>query len=394
MKPSTKFVLAFFSTIALTGVASAALSLAVRYKPYGVPDHRRIEYEQKVTEQQRRHRLVEELADDAKPMAVIKNRIHDFGMLDPHTTTSHAFDVSNEGQHPLTLSVSQTSCKCTVGKLDQEIVMPGETTKVTLTWNTGYQTDHYEQTATLTTNDPLQRSISLKVQGEIRAELIAPAHVNFPRADIGQLVETDFLVHSQLWNDFTIKEISSDLQAFMWSVEPVFLEDPELGDHEAKSAWRIKIAAVGSRAGEIAGTLTLTVVPDNGGDPLTRTLSASGKVRAPVNFYSNDIHKTEGLDIGTLVSGKEYLFHVVVRSRGDVARNLEVLDIKPDQLQTSLEPLSQEGSYRLTIRVPADCPRATFNSPQKHGYVQVGDPQDKSFSNWFPLHGAVVVLAK
>jgi hypothetical protein len=31
-----------------------------------------------------------------------------------------------------------------------------------------------------------------------------------------------------------------------------------------------------------------------------------------------------------------------------------------------------------------------FNVPEKHGYVEVGDPDDELFSSWFPVKGAVV----
>ena len=33
-----------------------------------------------------------------------------------------------------------------------------------------------------------------------------------------------------------------------------------------------------------------------------------------------------------------------------------------------------------------------FNADSKHGYVHVGDPNDETFSNWFPVVGAVVSI--
>ena len=76
------------------------------------------------------------------------------------------------------------------------------------------------------------------------------------------------------------------------------------------------------------------------------------------------------------------------------SRSIDVLDIQPAELQATLTPMSTAGSYQLTITVPADCPRVIFNTDHKRGYVQVGDPQDKDYSNWFPLIGAVVTLAQ
>ncbi len=265
-------------------------------------------------------------------------------------------------------------------------------TEVTMTWNTGYQADHYQQTATLTTNDPLAKSITLTVSGEVRAEFITPDSVDFKTSDRAELTESSFVVFSQLWKSFTVENIECDLDGFEWNAEPVASHVPELVDREARSAWRIRVFAFSESYGEFKGNITLTVRPDTGAADVVRSLACAGKVRAPIGFYSPDIHKTEGLDIGTVVSDKEHEFHLVVRSRSDHDRKIEVLDVKPEELSASLTPLSQPGSYRLTLTVPAGCPMVVFNADQQHGYVQVGDADDKSFSNWFPLYGAVATV--
>ena len=101
-----------------------------------------------------------------------------------------------------------------------------------------------------------------------------------------------------------------------------------------------------------------------------------------------------GEPFGTLVAGKAHRFNLVVRARGAGERKIEVLDVQPPELRASLVPMPTEGSYRLTLEVPEDCPMVVFNTHQKHGYVHVGDPRDKdNFSNWFPVNGAVVELA-
>ncbi len=374
--------------------AATALTLVVDYKPWGVPDHRRAEYEEKVAKVQQRTKLLEELQDKAKPIAVVPSKTHDFGMLDPHTTAVHSFEIENKGEHPLVLQVHETSCKCTVGKLDHDLLGPGESTKVTMTWNTGYKAEEYQQTATLVTNDPLNKHITLTVKGEVRAELIAPDSVKFKASNPAETTEVSFVVFSQLWDDFTVTEVKCGLQGFEWHAEPIAASAAELGDFDAKSAWRVRVFAHSNDYGEFGDEIELTMQPDAGGDAVVRTVAASGRVRAPISFISPDIHKHEGLDIGTLTAGKEHQFHLVVRCRGNESQQIDVLDVQPEQLQASLQPLSKPGNYRLTLTVPADCPSVVFNIREKHGYVQVGDPQNERFSNWFPLYGAVVTLQK
>jgi hypothetical protein len=375
-----------FATVA------TALTLVVEYKPYGVPDHRRAEYESKLDELGQRAQRLRELDRAAKPKVVVPESSHDFGMMNPHTTASHSFVIRNDGEHPLALEVRETSCKCTVGQLQQSLLPPAEQTTVTLTWNTGYQADTYEQTATVVTNDPLAKSIKLTVKGEVRAELIVPESVELPASDPAETTHTSFVVFSQLWDNFEVVDARCQLDGFQWHAEPIETTASELFDKGAKSAWRIRVLAASESFGKFEGKLDLTIQPNTGGEDVVRTLTCSGRVRAPIAFSSPNIHGEEGLDIGTLVAGTEQLFQLIVRCRGDVTRPVKVLDIKPDELNASLEPLTKPGSYRLTVKVPADCPFVVFNAEQGHGYVQVGDPRDPGFSNWFPLYGAVTTV--
>ncbi len=368
------------------------LTSSVVYLPYGVPESRLQEYEEKIREIKAYAELERQADPSTLPVATVDQTMFDFGMVDPHKTLSHRFTVRNDGQVPLQLKVRETSCKCTVGELDASVLLPAEQTNVMMTWNTGYQADQYEQTATIITNDPLAKEILLKVKGEIRAEFVAPESIAFHVADMGEAAESSFLVYSQLWSDFTIADVESDLENFEWLAEPISVNHAMLADSEARSAWEVRVFSANQEYGKFSGKISIQAEPVDGGEPVVRDLTCSGKVRAPINFYGPDIHRSEGLDIGTIVSGEEREFHLVVRARTDVQRKIEVLDVKPDELNATLEPLATTGSYRLTLKVPKDCPMVVFNAAQKHGYVQVGDPLNKQFSNWFPVHGAVVTL--
>ncbi|MGI9473259.1 MAG: DUF1573 domain-containing protein, partial [Rubripirellula sp.] len=187
-------------------------------------------------------------------------------------------------------------------------------------------------------------------------------------------------------------DVASEVAGFEWYAEPIENHDDRLADKEPRSAWEIRAFATSLDTGAFSGELRVKVRGSNGVDEVERTVRFNGKVRSPINFYSPEIHFQGGLDIGTLVSGKPHRFSLVVRVRGDLERSIEVLDVQPPVLKTSVLPLPTKGSYRLTMEVPSDCPMTMFNTVKKHGYIQVGDPDDKNFSNWFPIHGAVVEL--
>ena len=69
-----------------------------------------------------------------------------------------------------------------------------------------------------------------------------------------------------------------------------------------------------------------------------------------------------------------------------------MIDVVPKLLQTKLDPSGREGFYKLTLTVPQGVDTESFNREDQRGYVQIGDPKDPRFQNWFPLYGATVKL--
>ena len=140
-----------------------------------------------------------------------------------------------------------------------------------------------------------------------------------------------------------------------WNAEPIEVSDPKLLDRDASGAWEIRLLTSQLEYGKFEGNLVVEVDPENGEATQQRMIPCSGKIRSAINFYGGDIDPN-GLDIGTLNAGEDHRFHLVVRSRGDVERELEVLDVVPAELKTTLEPMAAPGSYRLTLTFPAELP--------------------------------------
>ena len=385
-----RFVFFGIGLFFFAGVTSV-LAFSVTYKPFGVHDTQREEFEERVAEIKRRNDIIQNVDKDARPVFAVDNDSFDFGRVDPHSTHSHAFKITNRGGDPLTLKIQQTSCKCTLGELGQGVLLPGESTDVTLTWNTGYKDESYEQTATLVTNDPLNKSVTLKVSGVVRSDMVVPESVVFTRVAVGEDATANILLYSQRFDSFSVEDVVSKLPDLEWSVEPVDASDAELADRDSKSAWRIRLSFPARKSGGFSDQLKVLVRIAGNAEPVEHTVAASGSTKSAIAFFSPDIDHN-GLDIGTLVSGKAHQFSLTVRLRNEKSRILDVLDVEPKELRASLTPNQQEGVYKLTITVPKDCPMVSFDREDKHGFVQVGDPKDKDFQNWFPLYGAVVRL--
>lgn len=369
------------------------LVMSVTYKPYGVSDHQRPKYEEALRRIRMRREIAATVAEGEYPRAYMETTTHDFGRVNPHATMSHGFQIENKGEVPLTVELGQTSCKCTVGKLaGGGLLLPGESTEVTLTWNTGLQAEKYRQTAQLITNDPQRKLIQLAVSGTVRAELVGPESFSFGSGDLGEKIDSRGVFYSQLWEDFEIVSVNGDTEGLDWYTEPVDLSDAALAGTEAKSAWRLHLSRDIKETGRFDGELTLQFKPASGGDLIEREVAFSGHSRKPISFVHPDLNMTSGLDLGTLPQGQRHEYAILVRQRQELTRELAVLDVEPKELKASMEPSGVDGVYRLLIEIPKDSPRLIFNRPDKRGYVQVGDPEDENFQNWLPITGAVIKM--
>lgn len=385
-----RMILAAGGFVALTGF-TASLTKVVRFAPEGVPMAKRAEYDAKVAQITLKARGQTADLPSTRPVATVKERQFDFGLLDPHSTASHVFTIQNTGNENLLLESIGSSCKCTVSSVSGGPVAPGKAASVTVTWNTGYQSEAYVQSARIATNDPLRPEIDLSVRGTVRAELVLGIDtLPMPDSDRGRLAESSTFLYSQLWDDFRLESVTSDLPGFQWSVEPLPNDALPLADLEVASAWRLNITTVGQHVGRYEGKVRLKVAPTSGGEPVERELAVEGRVRAPIAFTHEALDGEKGLDLGLITRGQEFTRSLIVRVRDDQVRHIDVLDIQPKELQASLVPTRQRGAYRLTLTVPPDAGLSSFDRKDKHGFVQVGDPQDKSFHNWLPLYGAII----
>lgn len=105
---------------------------------------------------------------DATPRAVIVDgNEFDFGVMARGEKKSHSFQVRNIGNGDLTLSVVNTTCKCTVGSLERDTIPSGETVDITLTWEAKSYAREFRQSATIETNDRSTREIILSVHGKV-----------------------------------------------------------------------------------------------------------------------------------------------------------------------------------------------------------------------------------
>jgi hypothetical protein len=99
----------------------------------------------------------------------------DFGTMPQEATGSHTWVVKNEGQGDLDLWIISSTCSCTLAKFkngEKATIKPGESTELTLEYETRTNTGDYSKGATIGTNDPSMPKFDLYVHGHVYPPII------------------------------------------------------------------------------------------------------------------------------------------------------------------------------------------------------------------------------
>ena len=87
----------------------------------------------------------------------------DFGTVPEGEKVSHVYNFTNTGSEPLILSDAKGSCGCTVPKWPREPIAPGESSEITVEFNSKNKAGARNQKVTITANtNPPQTFIYLK----------------------------------------------------------------------------------------------------------------------------------------------------------------------------------------------------------------------------------------
>lgn len=75
-------------------------------------------------------------ADDSAPVMTFEKTTHDYGTIQKGSDGAYEFVFKNTGKEPLILSKPRSNCGCTVPDWPQEPIMPGQSNKIKVTYNT------------------------------------------------------------------------------------------------------------------------------------------------------------------------------------------------------------------------------------------------------------------
>ena len=101
------------------------------------------------------------------PVIEFSETVHDFGNIKKGEKVSHVFRVKNSGKSNLHLRKVSSSCGCTVSQPDKNIIAPGETTNITVTFDSRGRSGRQNQAITVLSNDPKKSQQRLTITASI-----------------------------------------------------------------------------------------------------------------------------------------------------------------------------------------------------------------------------------
>ncbi len=120
--------------------------------------------------------------DPNAPRGIIKpdEEVHDFGTTWVGATLKHTFKIKNDGTAPLEISKVQPGCGCTTAGPHPNKLAPGETGEFSFSLNSAKLSGPYEKAITISSNDPSNPQLKLKLKGEVKQYVnIVPSTANF-----------------------------------------------------------------------------------------------------------------------------------------------------------------------------------------------------------------------
>ena len=309
----------------------------------------------------------------AAPQLVLQGPVYDFGTMETNSTGRHEFALANQGDQPLVLQRGKSSCGCCTCVCDAFLPEPNEippraSGRVVLQWKIQQYTGDYQQSTTLSTNDPQCPEVTLRVTGRITPTLrVAPAQLVLTRVPAGQPAVGEVRLYGYraqplkiLGHDFTDPSQAEFFRVSCQELTP----DQIAAEPLARSGCLLRVEVQPRLAtGPFQQWIVLKTNIDSAP---TVEIPVQGTVGSEliVSGFGWD-EQTGVLTLGTVSAAKGTTRKLSIFARGPHAASVQLKPTRvvPDQLQVDVGPGRPLGEgavvqIPLTLRIPPDSPPA------------------------------------
>ncbi len=215
------------------------------------------------------------------PKISVRTDKYDFGKVKQNTTVTHEFEILNNGNADLVIKNVKASCGCTVAKPSKEVIKPGSSAKIKVSFNTDRRRGIQRKHVYVFSNDPqkpeLRLTFTATVVEDQSKNLTPKIKLSSKRFNLGDVQEGKVI-------DFKVKIIN-----------------------EGKKPLHIKkvVSSCGCTAALMSSE---TIMPGGSGWLNVKFNSAKmkGKIARTVSVYSNDpVHPVETISLfANIIKGK------------------------------------------------------------------------------------------
>jgi hypothetical protein len=104
-------------------------------------------------------------SNETAPVMTFEKTVHDYGTINKGADAAYEFVFTNTGKEPLILSRPRSNCGCTVPQWPQQPIMPGQSDKIKVTYDSNRLGAINKQVTVMSnaTNSP----IVLQIKGSV-----------------------------------------------------------------------------------------------------------------------------------------------------------------------------------------------------------------------------------
>ncbi len=102
------------------------------------------------------------------PEMTVDKEVHDYGTIKQGANGSCEFALTNNGSEPLIISRAKGSCGCTVPEWPKEPIMPGESSVMTVRYDTK-RVGAINKSVTITSNAVTNPTMVVRIKGKVLA---------------------------------------------------------------------------------------------------------------------------------------------------------------------------------------------------------------------------------
>ena len=295
-------------------------------------------------------KVTTEIQERQPKVAVLNGSEFNFGVMERHGKRSHRFEIKNIGQAPLSLKKGETTCKCTMNKLEDGVLLPGQTVDVELEWVAKEVGPDmvFMQSADIITNDPLSKVLRLTIRGDIISTVkVSPSPLVMSSILASRGAEGEVVIYSQKTDDLAFKEteikVDPKLKGLIETVlEPLSAAELATNKH-ARSGKKLKIIL---KPGLPLGHLDQTVwLKTNLQDSPLVPVHFQGNVVRDISVFGKKFNRTTNrLSLGQISRRDGFRTELRILVRGEHRKTTQLQEIVVDP----------PGVFDVKVRASAD----------------------------------------